>query len=115
VLIDIGVHFRVKEAARDKRLKQIAEDIRSATDGFVDVVTVTHEHADHVNGFESAGDVFDTLNSGAVWLSWMDAPDDKVAAEHCLHDVIVPRWRRTRHSGWGRIWARVLNTSVLPG
>ncbi len=39
---------------------------------FIDVVVLTHEHADHVSGFTHAQDIFEDIDFGEVWTAWMD-------------------------------------------
>ena len=41
---------------------------------WLDVVVVTHEHADHISGFseDQAQEVFDRMHFGEVWAGWMD-------------------------------------------
>jgi metallo-beta-lactamase superfamily protein len=38
----------------------------------LDVVVLTHEHADHISGFKQAQDVFERMHFGEVWAGWMD-------------------------------------------
>jgi hypothetical protein len=39
---------------------------------WLDVVVLTHEHADHISGFKDAQDVFKRIHFGEVWAGWMD-------------------------------------------
>lgn len=39
---------------------------------WLDVVVLTHEHADHISGFSQAQAVFDRMHFGEVWAGWMD-------------------------------------------
>ena len=39
---------------------------------WLDVVVLTHEHADHISGFKQAADVFKGIEFGQVWAAWMD-------------------------------------------
>ncbi len=78
VLIDCGY----KPGSPDKlaeptTAKEVGEDILRVTDGFVDVVVITHEHQDHVNGFTSGN--FPGLKIGQVWFAWTENPKDDVA------------------------------------
>lgn len=75
MLIDCGV------LARDaKFMTQIVQHIRDTIrDGKasgkarLDVVVATHEHKDHLSGFNQARDVFsDDFDFGAVWLGWTE-------------------------------------------
>ncbi|MDX6527819.1 MAG: hypothetical protein QOH41_109 [Blastocatellia bacterium] len=75
MLIDCGA------LARDKPfMTRIVEHIRDTvragkTKGKakLDVVVATHEHKDHVSGFNQARDVFNNdFDFGAVWLGWTE-------------------------------------------
>ncbi len=39
---------------------------------WLDVVVLTHEHADHISGFDQAQDVFNRIHFGEVWAGWVD-------------------------------------------
>ena len=39
---------------------------------WLDVVVLTHEHADHISGFSQAKDVFEGIDFGQVWAAWLD-------------------------------------------
>ena len=74
MLIDCGV------LARDSQhMTRLAEHIRDtlrsdqpAGAPRLDVVVATHEHQDHLSGFNQARAVFDDLDFGAVWLGWTE-------------------------------------------
>jgi len=81
LMIDCGVIVGTPDAAR--KMKAVVRDIIATTGGFVDVLVVTHEHWDHVSGFEQAGELFnlghqsrrsDRLSVGEVWLPWTEDP-----------------------------------------
>jgi hypothetical protein len=50
----------------------IEKTVDGATKKWLDVVVLTHEHADHISGFSQARPVFDRLHFGEVWAGWMD-------------------------------------------
>ncbi len=75
MLIDCGA------LARDKVfMTSIVKHIRDTVKGGktngkarLDVVVATHEHKDHVSGFNQARDVFNNdFDFGAVWLGWTE-------------------------------------------
>ncbi|MBL8761524.1 MAG: hypothetical protein JNL50_09500 [Phycisphaerae bacterium] len=82
VMIDMGVVY----AAADKpaTMKKIATSIHAATGGHVDVLVITHEHYDHVCGFEFAKDELSKITFGQAWLAWTQDPRDNLAKS--LHD-----------------------------
>jgi hypothetical protein len=68
MLIDCGALNRDK-----KDMEQVAEQIRETIgNGRLDVVVATHEHKDHLSGFNQARDVFNKIEFGAVWLGWTE-------------------------------------------
>jgi glyoxylase-like metal-dependent hydrolase (beta-lactamase superfamily II) len=74
MLIDCGVHSQYKGGG--ERIREIAEHIRASTDGRLDVVAITHEHADHISGFYTARDVFEDMTIRQAWFGWTEKPDD---------------------------------------
>src|SRR6188768_171752 len=54
VLIDSGVFYRTPQD-RD-RMRAVARSVREATGGVIDLLIATHEHHDHLCGFEYAKD-----------------------------------------------------------
>ena len=77
VLIDCGV-FMGTPGGRE-RMVEIAEDIERVTGGQLDVLVATHEHWDHLSGFQYAEDVFRRLNINEVWLAWTEDPQHPLA------------------------------------
>jgi len=86
VLIDCGVHAQWRPLGADpgsltggRRLNRVVQHIRESTNDHVDVVVVTHEHADHLSGFLSAKAEFEKLSVGEVWMAWTEDPESKEA------------------------------------
>ncbi|HMG46372.1 MAG TPA: hypothetical protein VK614_02800 [Allosphingosinicella sp.] len=75
VLIDCGVHAH-DLGVMDEAVAQLKAD----TDGRLALVIMTHRHADHISGFGSAREIFETFQVERVWMSWFEKPDDKEAA-----------------------------------
>lgn len=74
VLIDCGALARDK-AAMQALVKEIRDTIRTEPGGKarLDVVVGTHEHKDHLSGFNQARDLFDAdFDVGSVWLAWTE-------------------------------------------
>lgn len=83
MLIDCGLKpgSEVKEG---QTIDKVIADIAEATDNRLDVVMVTHEHQDHVNGFlkkkpRGGGFCFDPISIGEVWLAWTENGEDDFA------------------------------------
>src|SRR5215211_4546526 len=81
VLIDCGYKPGSPAFLSDDRdIKQIAEHIRESTGGHIDLVVVTHEHEDHVNGFWRKNDPpFGNFTFEHAWFPWTESPDDPLA------------------------------------
>jgi hypothetical protein len=78
VLIDCGYKpGSPSKLASPTSVKDIGADIIKTTGGEVDVVVVTHEHQDHLNGFTPTN--FPGLKIGEVWFAWTEDPGDDVA------------------------------------
>lgn len=50
----------------------VTKKIEGEEKKWLDVVVLTHEHADHISGFKQAQDVFQRMHFGEVWAGWMD-------------------------------------------
>ena len=75
MLIDCGVLARDKRLHdRHRRAHPRHRPGRQAADkARLDVVVATHEHKDHLSGFNQAREVFnDDFDFGAVWLGWTE-------------------------------------------
>ena len=53
----------------------IADDIFTQTGGHLDLVVMTHEHLDHIEGFYSQKKVFNQMQVDWVWMSIPSEPD----------------------------------------
>src|SRR6185312_2189804 len=75
ILIDCGALARDK-AFMTRIVEHIRETVRAGNANLkarLDVVVATHEHKDHLSGFNQARDVFsDDFDFGAVWLPWTE-------------------------------------------
>jgi subtilisin family serine protease len=83
VLIDFGVHQSTADP--QGKLQPIAEDIARVTHNHLDLVVLTHEHADHLSGFYHAQAAFSDIEIDELWLAWPEDPDDPLAQE-LLHE-----------------------------
>ena len=77
VLIDCGVHHQYPDAR--KKMQTVAQDIAAATNHHLHLVVATHEHTDHLSGFDYAKEVFDTIDIDELWLAWTEDPTDDIA------------------------------------
>lgn len=62
-----------------KDFEPIVKDIEDITGGVIDILVVTHEHADHINGFDRCKDLFDKFTFKKVWFAWTEDEDEELA------------------------------------
>lgn len=75
MLIDCGALARDKAAmtAVVEHIRDTAKEGQPAKRARLDVVVGTHEHKDHVSGFNQARSVFNgDIDFGSVWMSWAE-------------------------------------------
>jgi glyoxylase-like metal-dependent hydrolase (beta-lactamase superfamily II) len=77
MLIDCGVLMGTEDAAG--KLRRVAESLRDSTGGRIDVLVATHQHWDHLSGFDQAREVFDQIDFGEVWVGWTEDPANELA------------------------------------
>jgi hypothetical protein len=73
ILIDFG--RAPNDGGSLERFPAIAEDISRQCNGHLDLVIMTHEHLDHMEGFFRQRDVFDHMEVDQVWMSLPSHPD----------------------------------------
>lgn len=77
MLIDCG--FFIMTSGGAARIREIAEDIRHATGDHLDVLVATHEHYDHLSGFDSARAIFDAIPVDEIWMAWTEDLNNPLA------------------------------------
>jgi len=81
MLIDCGVIVGTPNAKA--RMRELVTQMKADVDNKLDIVVVTHRHADHVSGFLQAQDLFEDtgLKIGEVWVSWVEDPRDQLGQQ----------------------------------
>lgn len=75
LVIDCGLHRSCKD--KEERMKEVVASIREDTNGMLGALAITHEHYDHVMGFQFAKDEWEKFDKiDAVWLGWAGNEDD---------------------------------------
>lgn len=75
MLIDCGGYHTSAKSITD-----CANDIKKTIGTKpIDLAVVTHEHLDHVSGFNQAKTVFDNIVFNQVWMAWTENPTDAIA------------------------------------
>jgi hypothetical protein len=73
MLIDCGVKY---QSPGMNNLEAVAKNIEESTGGRIDVVVITHEHYDHLAGFDKryaseSKKIFDGIRFDEVWAAWI--------------------------------------------
>ena len=77
MLIDCGVVLGTPDPTTP--MKRVVNDLITETGGQIDLLVATHEHWDHVSGFNQAQDEFNKLAIRQVWVAWTEDPADALA------------------------------------
>lgn len=75
LVIDCGV----AKSTPDKglRTKKIVENLRDSTGGHIDALAITHQHYDHISGFQDAWQDWKTISVDALYLPWTETTAEK--------------------------------------
>lgn len=80
MMIDCGIHQ--SKSGGSKKIRKVVKNILAETGGKLDLLVITHEHADHVSGFRLAKDDFrNHLKVKSTWYGWTEDDDDPLARE----------------------------------
>lgn len=60
--------------------KPYIDDLAAEVNNRIDLLVVTHEHNDHVNGFAKCASTFGRFDIGEAWFAWTEDPDDPTGA-----------------------------------
>lgn len=74
IVIDCGVYPSTPDEG--ERMKQVTASILEATGGKVELVVATHEHHDHLCGFERAKQIWKKIEVKNVWAAWTEDPSN---------------------------------------
>ena len=82
VLIDCGYKPGSPAFVHDRPITDTVDHIHESTGGKLDLVVLTHEHQDHLNGLWKANDpYFGDFVVRKAWLAWTEDGDDPLANE----------------------------------
>lgn len=79
ILIDCGVF--IASTNQSANMRAIAENVKTETGAKVDLLVATHQHWDHLSGFQQAREIWDTIAIEELWLGWTEEPGNPVADE----------------------------------
>jgi hypothetical protein len=77
MLIDCGVLSKSKDFVA--KMTEVVNNIKDETQNTIDVLVATHEHWDHLSGFQQAKPVFDSMTIKKIWMGWTENPKDAFA------------------------------------
>lgn len=78
LVIDCGAAMSTPD--KDLRIRKVVENIHAATGGHIDVLAITHQHFDHIGGFQDAWQEWKKITVDALYLPWTES-----TAEHGEH------------------------------
>ncbi len=82
VLIDCGYKPGSPAYLGDRTIADVVRHIGESTGWRLDLVVITHEHQDHVNGFwKKEEPYFGRFRIEEAWLAWTEDPADELANE----------------------------------
>lgn len=80
ILIDCGYKPGSQESIPVENIDETVKHIGESTNHHLDLVVITHEHQDHVNGFWKKQDpYFKDFKIEQAWLAWTEDPADDLA------------------------------------
>lgn len=85
MMIDCGVLQGTEDG--ESKIIKVVEDIKAQTrrndktPPRLDVVAVTHQHWDHISGFQQAQEHFNEIEFGEIWLAWTEDPNNALAKD----------------------------------
>lgn len=56
--------------------KPYLDDLAKYVNNKIDLLVITHEHNDHVNGFAKCPEIFKAMTIKKAWFAWTEHPDD---------------------------------------
>lgn len=71
LVIDCGVAMSTPN--KEERIQRVVADLREATGGHIDALAITHQHFDHISGFEDAWEEWQKIEVDAVYLPWTES------------------------------------------
>ena len=77
MMIDCGCISAGKDTFTD-----MIKDLKTKTGGVIDLLVVTHEHADHINGFEKSSNLLSQITFKKIWFAWTEDDQDGVANDY---------------------------------
>ncbi len=89
LVIDCGAAKSTPD--RRKRAREVVRNIREATNGHLQALVITHQHFDHISGFQDAWQEWGEIKVDAVYLPWTErtAEDGEVKGTEAFRQVLT--------------------------
>jgi hypothetical protein len=71
LVIDCGVAKSTPD--KDLRTRMIVESLQESTGGHIDILAITHQHYDHISGFQDAWQEWQNIEVDALYLPWTES------------------------------------------
>ena len=81
IVIDCGVFKGTKQTGDIGSIEAAVADMAKTTAGQLELIIMTHRHADHIAGFARCANTFKSMKVGAVWMSIWESEYDPTAAK----------------------------------
>lgn len=81
ILVDCGVFKGTSQSGDLHSIEAAVGDMAALTGGRLELVVVTHRHADHIAGFARCAAVFKKMTVGAVWMPIWESEYEPVAVK----------------------------------
>lgn len=62
-----------------KDISACVQDIKATCNSKIDLLIITHQHLDHISGFNQARALFNSIEIKEVWMSWIEDGSDDIA------------------------------------
>jgi len=81
ILIDCGVFKGTSQTGDIGSIEAAVADMAKTTGGQLELIIMTHRHADHIAGFARCVGTFKAMKVGAVWMSTWESEYDPTAVK----------------------------------
>jgi hypothetical protein len=81
IVIDCGVFKGTKQTGDIGSIEAAVADMAKTTSGQLELIIMTHRHADHIAGFARCANTFKGMKVGAVWMSIWESEYEPTAAK----------------------------------
>src|SRR5262249_15438748 len=79
IIIDCGVFKGTHQTGDIGSIEAAVGNMAQTTGGKVELIIMTHRHADHIAGFARCADIFKNLTVGGVWMPIWESEYDQTA------------------------------------